>query len=117
MDWRTSLKLTFAFLWDEETEVIKKNITMCLNFIKSVITCDFHWRSALAFLDYIMMCSVVMTGFVIISPGKSSPLKKILQFLAQNLFVKQAGKNCSKIDVTKCLCKCKVISSSRTQVT
>lgn len=63
------------------------------------------------------MCSVVMTGFVIMSPVKSSPLKKILQFLAQNLFVEQRGKNCSKIDVTKCLSKCKVISSSKTQVT
>lgn len=71
----------------------------------------------LLFLDCIVMCLVVMTAFVIMSPGKSFPLKKILKFPAQNLFVKPADKNCSKIEVTKCLCKCKVISSSKTQVT
>lgn len=71
----------------------------------------------LLFLDCIVECSVVVTVFVIMSPGKSLPLKKIVQFLAQNLFVKQADQNCSKTDVTKCLCKCKVISSSKTQVT
>lgn len=86
----------------------------------------FHWKLGLVlftselFFPYgVVVSSVVMTAFATISQGKRylQHTTKKNPLISSMKSCKPAVKSYNKIDLTKCLCECKVFSSSKTQVT
>lgn len=77
------------------------------------------FTSELFFPYGVVVSSVVMTAFATISQGKRylQHTTKKNPLISSMKSCKPAVKSYNKIDLTKCLCECKVISSSKTQVT